>query len=328
MTATIERITEGVGQAFCRVAIVGAGGMSRQHIRAFKDVPGVQIVGVHSRTRSRAEGLAAEFGVPAVFDSIAAMHDATQADLVVVSVPELSTNAVCKACFEHPWTALIEKPAGYNIIDAEDIEAAVRAKNRRAYVALNRRQYGSTRAVVADLANQSAPRLIKVQDQEYPAAGLKGGQPQIVVDNWMYANAIHLIDFFTVFGRGKITDVVPVIHWDPKLPRYVAARISFDSGDIGLYDAVWNAPGPWAVSVTTPDKRWEMRPVEKATWQVLGTRVLEPAAEDPWDTAFKPGLRRQAELAVRAAAGQSTELPTLSDALVSMRLAQAIYAVA
>lgn len=310
----------------CAVAIVGAGRMSKQHIRAFQDVPGVDVVGIHSRTRSRAEALAAEFGLPGVYDSISELYEKTKADLVVVSVPELSANEVCKACFEHPWTALIEKPAGYNVADAEAVEAMARVKHRRVYVALNRRQYGSTRAVVADLATQAAPRLIKVQDQENPAAALRAGQPQLVVDNWMYANSIHLIDYFSILGRGKITEIVPVIRWDPEQPRYVVAKISFDSGDVGLYEAVWNAPGPWAVTVTTPEKRWEMRPIEKAVYQLAGTRVLEPAADDPWDSQFKPGLRKQAELAVLAASGRPTELPTLRDALVSMRLTQAIYA--
>lgn len=309
----------------CTVAIVGAGGMARQHIRAFQDVPGVTVAGIHSRTAARAEALAAELGVKAVYGSIPEMYETTRADLVVVAVPELSVSRICELCFEHPWTVLVEKPAGYDVADAEAIEAAAAAKRRRAFVALNRRHLGSTRAVLADLANVSGPRLIKIQDQEAPAAALQAGQPPLVVENWMYANSIHMIDLFAVLGRGKIVEVSPVIRWNPAEPRYVAARISYDSGDVGLYEAVWNAPGPWAVTVTTPEKRWEMRPVEKASYQLAGTRVLEPAADDPWDTAFKPGLRRQAELAVRAVSGQVTDLPTLSDALASMRLTQSIY---
>ena len=315
-------------QTTCKVAIIGAGGMARQHILAFQDVPGVSVVGITSRTRSRAEALAGELGVPGVYGSISELYEKTTADLVVVSVPELSANEVCKACFEYPWTSLIEKPAGYNVADAEEIEAVARLKNRRAYVALNRRHYGSTRAVLADLPLQTGPRLIKVQDQENPAAALKGGQPRLVVENWMYANSIHLIDYFSLFGRGSVVNVHPVIRWTPSEPRYVAAKIEFSSGDVGLYEAVWNAPGPWAVTVTTPEKRWELRPVEKASYQLAGTRVLQPAPEDPWDSQFKPGLRRQAELAVMAAAGLPTELPTLGDALESMRLTRAIYATA
>jgi predicted dehydrogenase len=312
-------------QSICKVAIVGAGYMAREHIRAFQDVPGVRIVGIYSRSRSRAESLAKEFHLPNVCSSISELFQETAANLVVVAVPELSVSEVCCACFEYPWTVLIEKPAGYNMADAEGIESAARAKSRRAYVALNRRHYGSTRALVADLPNLPGPRLIKVQDQESAAAALQAGQPKLVVENWMYANSIHLIDFFVLLGRGKITEVEPVIRWDPQHPRYVAARVSFDSGDVGLYEAIWDGPGPWAVSVNTPEKRWEMRPLEKASYQLSGKRMLESVEDDVWDTQFKPGLRRQAELAVLAAFGQPTELPTLQDALVSMRLIQAIY---
>jgi len=300
--------------------------MSREHIRAFQDVPGVEIAGIHSRTRSRAEALAREFHLPNVCSSVEELFKKSAADLVVVSVSELSANEICCACFEHPWTALIEKPAGYNVADAEAIESVARAKARRAYVALNRRHYGSTRAVVADLAIRPGPRLIKVQDQEDRGAALQAGHPRLVVENWMYANSIHIIDYFSLLGRGKVTEVTPVIRWDSRHPRYVAARISFDSGDVGLYEAIWDGPGPWAVGVNTPEKRWELRPLEKAAYQLSGKRVLEPVEDDVWDVRFKPGLRRQAELAVLAASGQHTELPSLQDALASMRLTQAVYA--
>lgn len=316
----------GSSQLICKIAIVGAGYMSHEHIRAFQDVPGIAITGIHSRTRARAEACALEFGIHNVCDSISELYDRSVADLVVVSVPELSTNEVCRACFEYPWTALIEKPVGYDVTDAEQIEAAARSKGRRAYAALNRRHYHSTHAVAIDVAQLSGPRLIKVQDQEAPTAALQSGQPKRVVDNWMYANSIHLIDYFSIFGRGKVVDVVPIIRWNPRQPRYVVATIGFDSGDMGLYEAIWDGPGPWAVSVNAQDKRWEMRPLEKAAYQLTGKRVLQMIDDDVWDTQFKPGLRRQAELAVRAALGQPTNLPTLQDALISMRLTQAIYA--
>src|SRR5437868_15263454 len=98
--------------------------MSREHIRAFQDVPGAEIVGIHSRTRSRAEQLAVQFRIPHVCDSIRELHEKSAADLVVISVPELSTATVCRACLEYPWTVLVEKPAGYDLEDARQIEPA------------------------------------------------------------------------------------------------------------------------------------------------------------------------------------------------------------
>lgn len=316
-------------QSICKVAIVGAGYMAREHVRAFQDVPGVEIEGIYSRTRSRAEALAMEFHIPNICDSTTDLYEKTKANLVVIAVPELSVNEVSRACFEYPWVALIEKPAGYDIADAEAILAAAQAKQRRGYVALNRRHYSSTQIMLQDLAENAEQRFIHVQDQEDTVAALKAGQPQLVVDNWMYANSIHIIDYFLMLGRGKITAVEPIFRWTPGEPGFVAAKILFESGDIGLYQAVWNAPAPWGVTVTTRSKRWELlRPIEQAAYQLCGTRKLEPVTPHEWDQQFKPGLRRQAELAVRAAMGETVpELPSLEGALVSMRLAEAIYQV-
>lgn len=310
----------------CRVAIVGAGYMAGEHIRAFQHVPGAEVVGIHSRTAARAGALAAELGVPRVYPRIDMMFGEAAPHLVVIAVPELQANEVCCACFEHPWTLLLEKPAGYNMDDALAIAGAARAQGRAAYVALNRRHYSSTRAVIDDLKTSEGPRLIKVQDQEDTVAALAAGQPPLVVDNWMYANSIHVIDYFLTLGRGQVTGVERVVPWQRKT-GYVVAKVSFESGDVGLYEAIWNGPGPWAVAVNTPEKRWEMRPLERASFQLAGTRVLQPVEPDPIDVEFKAGLVRQAQLAVRAALGEApAELPTVEDALASMRLTQAIYA--
>jgi len=310
----------------CKVAIVGAGYMAREHIRAFQDIPGVEVAGIHSRTRAKAELLAKEFNLPHVCDSIQELYKKTSAHLVVVTVSSLATQDICSQCFEYPWAALIEKPAGYDVPDAEAIETNATQKERQAYVALNRRHYAATRAVLKDLSTLSGPRYIKVQDQQSQALATQLGHPQLIVDNWHFACSIHVIDYLVQMGRGQVTDVSHVVRWNPKQPGYVIAKISFESGDIGLYEAIWNGPGPWAVTVNTSEKRWEMRPLEKAFYQLAGKRVLEPIPEDPVDVQFKAGLRRQAELAVNAAMGSTEpELPTLKDALVSMRLTHAIY---
>jgi len=300
--------------------------MSREHMRAFRDVPGARLAGVHSRSLARASALAAEFGVPVVADSVAELHAKTGARLVVVSVPELAANAVLKDCFRHDWAVLAEKPAGYNVADAEDIRAAAMKQQRRAYVALNRRHYSATRTAGDLLSTDAGARFIRIQDQQDQAAALAAGQPAKVVENWMYANSIHVIDYLGVFGRGNVVSVQPVVAWDPTRPGTVVARISFSGGDIGLYEGVWNGPGPWAVTVSTASQRLEMRPLEQLGLQKRGERRLEPQPVHEWDTAFKAGFRAQAQKAVAAALGQPADLPTLDDALRSMRLVERIFA--
>lgn len=322
-----ERVSSAaVAATSCRVAIVGAGSMAREHLRAFADVPGVVLSGIHSRTRARASALAEEFGLQMACDSIEELFEKTAADLVIVTVPELSMNSVSRACFAFPWTVLLEKPAGYNLTDAEDIASAARAAQSRVFVALNRRAYSSTQTALNDLAQIADRRYIRIQDQQDQGAALASGQPATVVENWMYANSVHTIDYFRVFGRGPIDEVRPISPWNPERPGVVISEIRFASGDLGVYEGIWNGPGPWAATISTPPRRWEMRPLEQAMYQNRGERTLHPVDVDASDTRFKAGFRRQAELAVTASLGREAPgLATIDDALETMRLVNRIF---
>ena len=70
----------------CKVAIIGAGGMAREHIRAFSGLPNVRVAGIHSRTRVKAEVLAKEFHISTVCGSLSELYERTHADLVVLAV--------------------------------------------------------------------------------------------------------------------------------------------------------------------------------------------------------------------------------------------------
>lgn len=312
-----------------KVALVGAGYMATEHAKAFSGLPGVALAGVFSRTRARAEQLAASYSGMVVCDSVNEMYERTQADLVVVTVKELSMAAIAAECFAFPWAVLLEKPAGYDLDDATSILESAKNAGSKAYVALNRRAYSSTRQSLARLAGDAGTRFIKVMDQQdQQAARDIYKEPPEVVRNYMYANSIHLIDYLRVFGRGEITGVVPVVPWTPEKPGMVVSKIEFSSGDVGLYEGVWDGPGPWAVSVVTPQERLEMRPLEQAAVQLRGERKVTALDMDPDDIAFKPGLRYQATQAVAAVRGEPNHLPTLADSWQSMSLVARIFGLA
>jgi predicted dehydrogenase len=308
-----------------RVAMIGGGGMTREHIRAFQNVPGVTVAGIWNRTRDKAEALVKEFAIAHVASSIDDLYAATKADLAVLAVYETAINPVVKQALAHPWTILMEKPVGLDLADAEDIAAAAKAKKAKVFVGLNRRTLSSTQAVLADLADDQGPRFIHVQDQQSLDVARQIGHAPQVVDNWMYANSIHLVDYIPVLGRGKITEVKPVVRWNPKAPTVVVAKVAFDSGDIALYEGIWNGPGPWACTVTTPRRRWELRPLEKAVFQNAGERKQNPVEPHAWDAEFKPGFRLQAERVVSALRGNGNATG-LDEAVRTMRLVRDIFA--
>lgn len=309
-----------------KVAIVGAGYMATEHLKAFVATGEAEIVGITSRTRARAETLVADVPQAQVFDSVEQMYEQTQADIVVVTVTELFMADVAKRCFNYPWLVLLEKPAGYDLADARDIHAAAVAVKARAFVAFNRRTYSSTRQAVARLSDNDGPRFIKVLDQQDQHAALTiHNSPALVAQNYMFANSIHLIDYFRVLGRGEVTSVENITRWDPANPGVVLALIRFSSGDTGLYEGIWNGPGPWVITVNTPSERLEMRPLEQVAVQLYGERRSESLAIDPIDTEYKPGLLFQAQQTLRAARGENAQLPDIEDSLKSMELVARIF---
>lgn len=309
-----------------KIAFVGAGYMTTEHLKAFNDIDSVICVGITSRTNARAEKLAEAHGVQFTFDSITEMYEKTCADAVVISVPELSLNKVASEAFKFPWKILIEKPVGYNLEDSKNILEEAQRTNSEVFVALNRRHYHSTDIINEELKKQNGNRLITIYDQQDPIAALAAGQPKIVVDNWMFANSIHVIDLFNLFARGGVSKFEHLIAWDSKDPFLVLTKLEFDSGDIGIYQAVWNGPGPWAVSICTPNKRFEMRPLERATFQNKGDRTVSDYPMHAWDKDFKPGLRKQAQRFIDFInSGNNICLPTLEESFSTMELIHKIY---
>lgn len=299
--------------------------MAREHLRAFSGLPGVIPAGICSRTPAKAAALATEFSLPEVAETIQTLYERSRADLVVVAVPELAARHVAEQCFAFPWKVLMEKPAGYNVQDASAILEAARKNKGQVYVGLNRRFMSSTQAALTDLNALDENRHIHVTDQQSLHQASVIGHPPEVVRNWMFANSIHVIDLLRCFGRGRIIQVQPFQPWRADAPGVVLAHVKFDSGDTGLYEGIWNGPGPWAASITTASKRWELRPLERASFLNVNERQWQEVIPDELDHTFKPGFRRQALEVLAALHGQPSKAVTLLEAFETMTLIQSIF---
>jgi len=304
-----------------RIAIVGAGAMAREHARAFQDIDGVVLSGVFSRTREKSEQFADEFGVPEVCSSVAELFDRTKASLVVLAISPVHTTEIGLQCLQFPWTVLMEKPPGLDLEESLCLQSTARQLQRKVLVALNRRFYFSTQRALEDLNQRTGTRHIHVFDQQSVDLAARLGHDHGALLNWHYCCSVHMVDYLRVFGRGKPS----VAHVFGSSDNAIVASLEFDSGDTAVYECIWKGPGPWAVMVTTADKRWEMRPLENLSYQSAGSRTLVPLTIDPIDTRFKAGFRLQAKHAVAATLGQHSCSVTLDDAVETMELVSDIY---
>jgi predicted dehydrogenase len=222
----------------------------------------------------------------------------------------------------------MEKPPGRDLDEAVYLESLAQKHGRTIYVGLNRRFLGSTEAVLNDINARDEPRFVRVEDQQSLETARVIGHPEEIVQRWMYANSIHLMDYLRSLCRGSVKKITPITPWSPQSPTYVLAAVEFDSGDIGLYEATWDGPGPWAVTVNTPGRRWELRPLEQAKFINAGERALNEVAATNADKNFKPGFQRQAEEVIKALSGAPSRAPTLASAIETMRMISTIFGVA
>src|SRR5260370_23864475 len=118
-------LDQGAGRPL-RLAILGAGAMAREHIKAFLDVPGISTEGIWNRTRNKAEMLAQQFGVPVVANNVGDLYARTRADLAIVAVYETPINPIMKQALSHPWAILMGKTLRLHLEEGEEIAAAAK----------------------------------------------------------------------------------------------------------------------------------------------------------------------------------------------------------
>ncbi len=308
-----------------RLAIVGAGKIAREHAKAFLDIENTELLGVTSRSKKPLEAFATDFKVINKCDNIEQLYRTTQAELVIITVNVDQISSVLLECARFPWTILVEKPLGINLAESNFLDKALGDAANRIYVALNRRHYSTFRELDRLINFDSGQRIIKVMDQEDQFAARSAGFGTEIIEHWMFANSIHLIDILRQFGRGKIVNIEQSSNWKSMTIMKHCVYVAFDSGDIGFYECQWNKVGPWSVSVTKENSTWLMEPLEKLTQIFEKGEAIDITPTSDWDTKFKPGFRLQAEMMIAKMKGQESKIVSFKDALATTQLVHDMY---
>lgn len=312
-----------------KIAFIGSGYMNIEHIKVFKALKNkFSVEGIISRKNITAKKVAQKFKIKNLCTSIEELYLSTKADLVVIAVSETEVKKVCFEAFKYPWKIFIEKPIGKNLSEAQTIYNFAKKKRilKDVVIALNRRNYVSTRETIKRLKSDSSKRYIQVFDQQDLDDPNVKKYPKSVRNNWMFKNPIHLIDYFKIFGRGKINFIKKFKIIKNNKLQISNAHIKFTSGDTGQYNSVWSMPGPWAVIVTTTHSRYEMRPLEILKYQKRGSRLFKNLKINyAKDKKFKAGLYNQALEVYSFLNKKKNNLVKIEESLSLMKLIDRIY---
>lgn len=109
-----------------RFAILGTGFWARYQLAAWRVVPGAQCVALYNRTHAKAEALAREFGVPAVYDDAEQLLQREQPDFVDIITDVGTHRSFVELAVRHGVPAICQKPFAPTLVEAEAMLAACR----------------------------------------------------------------------------------------------------------------------------------------------------------------------------------------------------------
>jgi predicted dehydrogenase len=110
-----------------RVVLVGAGGMGRCHLRTWKELPGVAVVGLYDAVPAVARRVAEQFGIRKAYPSLGEAVSAPDADAVVVCTPNMFHKEGVVAALQAGKHCLCEKPLA---VSTADIRAMIAARDQ------------------------------------------------------------------------------------------------------------------------------------------------------------------------------------------------------
>ena len=307
-----------------KIGIVGAGVIAREHIKALNCVTNVELVGIVSRTHKTAEALAKEYQTEA-FTSVSDMVLKQNPDGLIIAVDVKSTRQVLQKCLSYSCNILVEKPVALNYRAAVELQNFDDEDNLgHVYVAHNRRFYNSTKMLGEKLYYSEKPRTVFITDQQDPieAISMFGEDPE-VANNYMYANSIHLVDYFKLLCRGNVVDVQVLAPFQGNKEHVIHAKVTFDSNDIGYYKCAWCSSGLWSIEVYCGEHYFECKPLERLIQRSRNSRMDNILSQE--EGQLKPGFIRQATEFVAACRGEETELVSLSASIDVMHLISKIF---
>lgn len=311
-----------------RLGVVGAGNIAVKHLEALQGVSGASVAGIASRTRTKAEALAARFGIPCVADDLDGLLREARPDGLLILVSVSSIGAVTRQAMQTGLPIFVEKPTGLSPEESAELARLAGELGVRSMVGYNRRYYSVFHQGI-EVIRRHGPLLgLLIEGHErIDAVRATGRHPDAVLHGWIYANATHTIDLLRFFG-GEVAEMHCLAHRRREpLGDQFAAIMNFDSGALGEYSAHWLSPGGWRVMLSGQGVTVEFKPLETGVWiDAKGQRhEIVPSAED---RRCKPGFHGQMAAFCRLVRGDDPGWPAqdLAGAHRTMLLAERMTA--
>ena len=231
-----------------RIALVGAGAFGEKHLDGLKNIDGVDIASVISRSAEQAATVAQKYGAPHSGTELTEALAMPDVDAVILCTPTQMHAEQAIACMDAGKHVQVEIPLSDNWADAQAVVAKQKETGLVCMVGHTRRfnpshQYVHDKIVAGDLALQQ----LDVQTYFFRRKNINAkGQPRSWTDHLLWHHAAHTIDLFA-YQSGKI--VAANVLQGPKHPELgiamdMSIQLKAETGAICTLSLSFNNDGP------------------------------------------------------------------------------------
>ena len=231
-----------------RIALAGAGAFGIKHLDGLKNIDGVEIVSIVSRTADQAAQVAAKYGARHHATDLADALARDDVDAVILCTPTRMHAEQTITCMDAGKHVQVEIPLADSLADAEAVLAKQRQTGLVAMVGHTRRfnpshQYIHGRIAAGDIAVQQ----MDVQTYFFRRRNLNAlGQPRSWTDHLLWHHAAHTVDLFA-WQAGPIVAANAVqgpLHPELGIAMDMSIQLKAESGAICTLSLSFNNDWP------------------------------------------------------------------------------------
>ena len=280
------------------ILLVGAGPMAVQYAKVLQGME-KQFV-VVGRSQQSADSFNSSIGVRPLTGGLEAFFPSAQTvthAIVAVSVEQLeyTSSFLLQSGVKN---LLVEKPGGMTLEAIERLQALATTHSASVYVAYNRRFLASVLSARKLIDEDGGVTSFNFEITEWSDAIQKIPKAEGVKENWFFANTSHVTDLAFYLGgkpRQIATFTAGTLPWHSRAARFSGAGET-ENGALFAYTGDWQAPGRWAIEISTSKRRFIFKPLEKLQVQLINSVAVETLDIDvTLDVDYKPGLYLQVE---------------------------------
>lgn len=199
--------------ATLKVGVVGVGWAGQQHINAFCNVEGVEVVAVAGMEAELLVQLQAEYNIPNGFARWQDLLELEGLDAISVAVPTFLHAPIAIAALEQGLHVLSEKPLASNGEEGAAMVAAARRSGRVLDVVFNHRRRGDIKKLknIIDQGELGRPYYAKaswLRRRGIPTLGSWFTNPELAGGGPMADIGVHVLDYaLHLLGEPKVISV-------------------------------------------------------------------------------------------------------------------------